>query len=356
MPHSKHKVYDTNLHYKIDPVSKAIIDQSSIKPKLMQHDHNSERRAFELPRYIGNHDMSLCNKIYIHYLIVDASTREENPGVYEVNDMQISKEDENTLIFSWLISREATKFAGVLSFLISFICEAEDGEIQYQWDTDINSERNVSKGMNNAKAVLEKYVDIIESWKKSIEQSLAEKTKTIVDEALEEKNSDISFNDLKDKPFFVGDSFKLEMDMSAPCAYRDMWRYHFVSDKTYTRQELIGATAITNSLSYDYARSYVINESYIIEETSDYLHLKLPTNSVEEAYIFVAYTDNCQPSGFYSPLPSKGVYFSCHEIYDNLYVVSVGSEGIVPIDNKFLDLANHPVIKDILARLSAAKI
>lgn len=205
----KHSVYDTDLHYKIDAITGAITDESTTKRVLKQNDHNSERRTFEIPRYIDGHDTALCNKIYIHYLNIDAATREENPGMYEVTDMQLSPEDENVVILSWLISRNVTKFAGSLSFLISFLCISDSGEIDYQWNTDINSDRNVSKGMNNSEVVVEKYADVIEQWRqqvlKDMETQLQTTARNIVTEAMAAEFAaripDFSINDKTSKGF-----------------------------------------------------------------------------------------------------------------------------------------------------------
>lgn len=63
----KHSVYDTDPHFAIDPITRAITNQSTTKTQLMQYDHNSERFTFEIPRLVDGHDMKLCDKIEIHY-------------------------------------------------------------------------------------------------------------------------------------------------------------------------------------------------------------------------------------------------------------------------------------------------
>ena len=58
-----HAVYDSDTHFLIDPITRAITNANNAKTALMQHDHNSERYTFECPRYIEQHDMSKCNRV-----------------------------------------------------------------------------------------------------------------------------------------------------------------------------------------------------------------------------------------------------------------------------------------------------
>ena len=73
-----HSVYDTDAHFKIDPITKVITNMATQKVKLMQFDKGSERFTFEIPRFVEGHDMTLCNKVKIHYNNIDATTKEQN--------------------------------------------------------------------------------------------------------------------------------------------------------------------------------------------------------------------------------------------------------------------------------------
>lgn len=68
MPHT-HPVIDNDLHFSINTLTREISNGSK-KVKLMQGDHASEIFTFEIPRYVDGHDMSLCNKIAVHYINV----------------------------------------------------------------------------------------------------------------------------------------------------------------------------------------------------------------------------------------------------------------------------------------------
>lgn len=165
-----HSVYDTDAHFTIDPISREIRNEASTKTTVVQYDHNSERFTFDLPRYVDGHDMSICNKVEVHYLNIDSTTKQKASGVYTVEDMQVSPDDENVVVCSWLISSGATKYAGVLSFLVRFCC-LNGNVIEYAWNTAVFSDIYVTTGLNASDTVLEDYVDIIEQWKDSVMQT-----------------------------------------------------------------------------------------------------------------------------------------------------------------------------------------
>lgn len=161
-----HNVFDSDNRFRIDPITRAITNESG-KIKLVQHDHNSERFTFEVPRLVDGHDMSLCTKVEIHYLNVSASNSEQSADVYLVNDATVDEWDEDKVVFSWLISANATKYSGTLNFLVRFVCL--DGEtIEYAWNTAIFSDITIDNGMDNGEAVIAEYSDVLEAWKEEV--------------------------------------------------------------------------------------------------------------------------------------------------------------------------------------------
>lgn len=158
----KHSVYNTDEHFLIDGVTRAITQQSG-KTRLMQYDHNSERYEFEMPRYIDSHDMSLCNRVQIHFINV-GSGGSSSSDVYKVTDLIASPTDDNVIIFSWLVSQNATMYSGSLNFLIQFACVQNDGTVDYLWHTDICKGISVSSGFTNSENVVEQYSDILMQW------------------------------------------------------------------------------------------------------------------------------------------------------------------------------------------------
>lgn len=158
-----HAVIDSDNHFIINPVTREITNNSK-KVKLMQGDHASEIFTFEIPRYVDGHDMSLCNKIAIHYINIGQNG--SNPDVHLVEDASVDDAEEN-LVFSWLIYRTATKYPGTLNFLIKFSC-VTDGVIEYQWNTDIFKGIMIAAGIDNEETLVEEYSDILQKWKDDI--------------------------------------------------------------------------------------------------------------------------------------------------------------------------------------------
>ena len=162
----KHSVYDTDAHFSINPFTRAIKNESTSKVAVIQHDHNSERFTFEIPRLVDGHDMSVCDRVEVHYINMDSANKDNiSADIYEVDDLQVSPDDRNYVICSWLLSRNATKYAGSLNFLVRFVCL--DGEkIAYAWHTAIFTGISVSSGiLNNAEEIIEPYVDVLAQWK-----------------------------------------------------------------------------------------------------------------------------------------------------------------------------------------------
>lgn len=191
-----HSVYDTDNHFSIDPVTRAIKNESK-KTTVVQYDHNSERFTFQLPRYIEGHDMLECNKVEVHYINVDTgNSKNKKSGCYEVTDLQKSPDDENTAICSWLISGNATQLAGQLSFVLRFSC-LNGNTVEYAWHTAVYSEFYISGGMYEAETVLEQYLDVIEQWKDSVMETFVADLTTWKVETKSEVDQSIS--DWKDQ-------------------------------------------------------------------------------------------------------------------------------------------------------------
>lgn len=162
----KHSVYDTDAHFSINPFTRAIKNESTTKVAVIQHDHNSERFTFEIPRRVDGHDMSVCDRVEVHYINMD-STNPENisADIYEVDDLQVSPDDSGFVVCSWLLSQNATKYAGSLNFLVRFIC-LDEGKVAYAWHTAVFTGISVSNGiLNNAEEIIEPFPDVLAQWK-----------------------------------------------------------------------------------------------------------------------------------------------------------------------------------------------
>lgn len=168
-----HSITDSDKRFTIDTKTREVSYLGEHKLKLIQGDHNSERVTFAVPRFVEGHDMSLCTKIEVHFNNISADKKNESRDVYPVDDVQISPDSDDVVIFSWCISGNATRYAGILSFLISFEC-LTGKTIDYAWHTGLYSDVTVGEGMNNGEAVIAEYSDVLEAWKAEVLQGVDE--------------------------------------------------------------------------------------------------------------------------------------------------------------------------------------
>lgn len=160
----EHVVTDHDSYFVIDPDSRVIENVSQTENTVMQYDHNSEKFTFELPRHVEGHDMTLCNRVRVHFNNVDGETNEENADVAELYDLAVCPDDSDKVRCSWSITRQATKLAGTLNFLVQFECIDGSGISVYEWHTDIYTDVVVKKGRNNAEQAVIEYSNVLEQW------------------------------------------------------------------------------------------------------------------------------------------------------------------------------------------------
>ena len=182
----EHEVLDTDSRFFVDATTRSISSGYPTKTRLIQGDHNSERFEFEIPRWIEEHDMSLCDKVEVHYINIntEAGARDEKSvaGLYEVHDVRVDPDDENLVICSWLIDYHATQFVGPLNFLLCFKCE-KDGVISYAWHTAPYVGISIISAINADETFEADYCDVIERWKESVMSELHAKLQATVDSA-----------------------------------------------------------------------------------------------------------------------------------------------------------------------------
>ena len=169
-----HSVTDSDARFTINPITRQIRNDSSRKTTLIQYDHNSERFTFELPRYVEGHDMSLCTKVEVHYFNIDPKTKEERSGVYTADDFCICPDNEDVVLFSWLVSQNGTKLAGILKFFIRYKCEDENKVVRYSWNTAFFTGISVGESGDAGEAFETEYIDIIEQWQAKVIQAITD--------------------------------------------------------------------------------------------------------------------------------------------------------------------------------------
>ncbi len=235
-------IIDCDPCFEIDPLTRSIKNMSESKMSIIQYDHNSERFGFSMPRFVEGHDMSECSNIEVHYINVDGTTKEQNEGIYQVRDAEIDAEDEGKIVFSWLISQNATRYTGLISFLIRFVCYDAD-ETVYVWNTGIFSGISVAKGIYNGEMIAEEYADILEQWKTEL-FGMSEDGAQNINTAKATALAEIETKTEEEKTSIAGKGAKVLA--SIPEDYTAVW------------QQVDNNTLI---LSTDIAKSHDINDS-----------------------------------------------------------------------------------------------
>lgn len=147
MTHERN-IKDNDISFYINPSDRGIYNKSPGGIVLIQGDHNSVCPIFGIPRFIDGHDITLCDKLYIHY----SNKIARNEGDYLVTDMTISPSDENFVLFSWLISENITMHPGILTFTVNFLCNDAGGNVIYSWGTR-SCGTIIRKRINNGESI-----------------------------------------------------------------------------------------------------------------------------------------------------------------------------------------------------------
>lgn len=121
----------------------------------VQFDHDIETVTFDCPRYWDGIDMSKM-KIYINYMRSDGIK-----GMYLAQNVTIDEIDDSIMHFEWTISKNVTMIDGQLSFLVCIKTTDDLGNEKNHWNSELNQEMTISKGLECSELVVELYPDII---------------------------------------------------------------------------------------------------------------------------------------------------------------------------------------------------
>ena len=174
-----HEVKDSDTHFIINPVTMAISNAQNEKNKLQQGDHNSEIFTFQIPKEVEGHDMSLCDVVRVHYINTSTSKADISKDIHKVVDMEVAEDDAETLVFTWLIHGNATKYNGSLAFRILFACTDENDNYTYKKWTEIYKGISIGEGFENEETVLEAQADILKQEFDELEKQMEELTKEL---------------------------------------------------------------------------------------------------------------------------------------------------------------------------------
>lgn len=166
--------FDDGKIFMVNPDTRKIT--ISVKYSSVVGDNGSQILTFGIQRYIDGYDIMDCNDVAIHYNII--SEEDGNilySDVYQCDDLRISETDENVILVSWKLSKNATKFNGILSFTIKYSTTYVDEEDQvkeiYALQSRICEKLRIFTRVNNSQQVVEEYGDVLQQWKEDLEKS-----------------------------------------------------------------------------------------------------------------------------------------------------------------------------------------
>lgn len=174
MPHD-HIIIDDDARFIIDTESREITKASGNSPVIMQGDHNSERFTFEMPRTIEGHEVLDCDKIEIEYVNTQSGTSVSRRAVsadkYVVDDVVVDPNDDNRVIFSWLLGRNATMYAGALAFQIKIECydDSLSETSSFVWRTDKYSKVSIRASLGVNEMIIDSYPEALEKIEYGVE-------------------------------------------------------------------------------------------------------------------------------------------------------------------------------------------
>ena len=136
------RAYDPTAeeHIWIDSNRKVTVPDA-LKKIGVQHDHNIETVTFDCPRYWDGHDMSEM-MVYINYIRANGKI-----GSYVAGNGVVDEYDDTIMHFDWTISANVTAAAGNIAFIVCVRRTDENGEVVNHWNSEVNRDMYVSKGM-----------------------------------------------------------------------------------------------------------------------------------------------------------------------------------------------------------------
>lgn len=106
----------------------------------VQHDHNIEMVWFKCPRYWDSWDLSEM-AVYINVKTPDDKLVSHAARSVHPNPV------DNTMTFTWIITRDITQVKGQLTFLICVKKTDVNGLEMFHWNSELNKEMYISEGL-----------------------------------------------------------------------------------------------------------------------------------------------------------------------------------------------------------------
>lgn len=127
----------------------------SLKKIAVQYDNNVRTVTFDCPRYSDGRDLSTMT-ILVNYMRPDGKI-----GQYPADNVTIDELDNTVIHFDWEIREHVTRVDGTLSFLVCAKKTNSDGTNENHWNSELNQDMTISKGLNCGESIVEVYPDLI---------------------------------------------------------------------------------------------------------------------------------------------------------------------------------------------------
>lgn len=316
--HDFHKdtiIVDSDTHFTINTTTRSITNTESKKKSLIQYDHNSERFSFDIDRIIEGHDVLDCNRIQIHYINASSNGNTKESYVYPVDDIKVHPDDNNKACFTWLISKNATQFSGLLTFLISFECvDVDNVNVLYRWNSAIYSAITIASGMDNDEVAPEVYADALLKLE-------AELKNTVIPKEVEECYINTNFATSDEVAHIFNIALNDLMDIESASEMDSL----LISDNVGKTYRYVGKST-ENYINGDLYEVVEVVD-VIANQTEDTVNINNEEEGLEVRYDFKHY------SGTNTPNVSKGLpilygsnfendFYNLSEISNGEYVVS----------------------------------
>lgn len=128
---------------------------TSLRRIAVQYDHNVETVTFDCPRYWDERDLSVMY-VYINYSLPSGQK-----GRCLTKNLRVDETDKNIIHFDWVITNDFTNESGEILFLVCAVQTDSEGNEEIHWNTEINDQLTVSKGIECVEIIPEEYPDII---------------------------------------------------------------------------------------------------------------------------------------------------------------------------------------------------
>jgi hypothetical protein len=164
-----------------------LVVPESLKKLGVQFDHDVETVTFDCPRFWDEWDLSRM-KIYVNYMRVDGGL-----GSCLCKNIVVDSEDSEIVHFDWTVSGNVTVVEGGLSVLVCAKAVDSDGLEKTHWNSELNTDMYISKGLRCQETILRRYPDIITQLLLRMEHAEAEVTpdaiRTRINECLATENT-----------------------------------------------------------------------------------------------------------------------------------------------------------------------